>query len=336
MRVTSGGGDVYGASTRETRDLSVLAVAAQFGAVGCVRFLLANGAVVRTDEVVAAFRGGNMELMRLLWDAFPYAPPMVLALEAVRSWNAIGLRWLLDHRKGALSFHDLVRLFRGACLSGSYSCACSVLGSSASAASQLRLLPPVGAVGRVLRGGLACLQEGGREVPFIADDSMVAEYSEELQEWLPEATELRLVARHEGRDVVSVNAFIDAATGRAKTLTFVETENGLSVCGGYLDIAWREDRRPSDFGTRSFIFTLKNPLGVLPTKFAQKRGDSAAFMGRNNCFYFGNGEGFIVHQYNQTLYSDCTYEAPGQGVGLFNGDGGGVFRAARWELWEVE
>jgi hypothetical protein len=37
-----------------------------------------------------------------------------------------------------------------------------------------------------------------------------------------------------------MNAFIDAARGRAKTLTFVETENGGSISGGYLDVAWAE------------------------------------------------------------------------------------------------
>jgi hypothetical protein len=30
-----------------------------------------------------------------------------------------------------------------------------------------------------------------------------------------------------------------------------------------------------------------------------------------------------------------TYEAPSQGMALFKGDGGWLFRAARWELWKV-
>jgi hypothetical protein len=76
---------------------------------------------------------------------------------------------------------------------------------------------------------MACLK-GGREVSFIAEDSVAAEFSEELCEWLSEATVLSLVAKHEGRDLASLNAFVDAAKGRAKTLTFVETENGGSIC----------------------------------------------------------------------------------------------------------
>jgi hypothetical protein len=103
---------MFGASTHETRGLSVLAVAAHLRAVGCVRFLLMNGAVVQPAEIGAAFRGGSVEWMRLLWDAFQYAKPLDVVLKAVQSWNATGLRWVLDHKKGAISFHDLVRLFR--------------------------------------------------------------------------------------------------------------------------------------------------------------------------------------------------------------------------------
>jgi hypothetical protein len=259
---------------------------------------------------------------------------MVLALEAVRSWNAVGLRWLLEQKKIALSSRDLVRLFKCACSSGSYSCAFSVLDTGGFAAAQLRLQRPVGRVGRGFGCGMAYLK-GGREVSFLADDSIAAEYSEELREWLPEATELRLVATHEGRDLASVNAFIVAAKGRSKTMTFVETENGGSICGGYFDIAWVEDRCPRELGTGSFIFTLKNHRGVPPTKFARKRGDSAAFMRRDDCFCFGIREGFIVCPQDQRLNIGQAYEAPGEGVTLFCGDGSRVFRAARWELWEA-
>jgi hypothetical protein len=76
-----------------------------------------------------------------------------------------------------------------------------------------------------------------RGVSFVPEDSIAGAYSEEVHEWLSEAAGLELIARHEGRDAASVNAFLDAAKGRAKTLTFVETENGGSICGGYLDVA---------------------------------------------------------------------------------------------------
>jgi hypothetical protein len=187
----------------------------------------------------------------------------------------------------------------------------------------------------VLLGGLAELKSG-RCISFHPEDSKAAAYAEELMEWLPEATVVRLVARREGRRAASVDAFIDAAQGRAKTLTFVETENGGSISGGYLDVPWVANGYADDPGRGSFIFTLRNHLGAPPTKFAQKRDYCAAYAWCGSCFCFGNSEGLIVGQGRQTLYSGHSYEAPGQGVALFNGDEGGVFRAARWELWEVE
>jgi hypothetical protein len=332
LRVVSAGGDIFASSTGDGRQLSILALATQFGAVRCTKFLLTSGAKAGASEVAAASRGGDVELMRMLWEAFPDANPLEAALEAVKSWNLAGLRWLLDTKIDALSPNDLVRLFKGACSSGSYSCASSVMDFSASAEAHLRLQRPVGLVGRVLCGGLGSLKMG---VSFIPEDSMGAAYSEEVYEWLGEATEIELVAQHKGRDAASVNAFVDAAEGRAKTLTFVETENGGSICGGYLDVAWDDGGYVSDPGRRSFIFTLKNHVGVPPTKFAQTRCEYAAYMSRDNGFYFGSAEGFRVWQSDYPLNYGQTYKAPDQGVSLFCGGASGMFRAARWELWQI-
>jgi hypothetical protein len=132
-------------------------------------------------------------------------------------------------------------------------------------------------IGRVLLGGSASLKSG-RCISFNPEDSTIAPYAEELSEWLPEATGFRLVTTHEGRGAESVNAFIDAAKGRAKTLTFVETENGDSICGGYLDVPWVGSGCANDPGRKSFIFTLRNHLGVPPTKFVQRLGDYAVYV----------------------------------------------------------
>jgi hypothetical protein len=325
LLVVSAGSDLFETSTAESRWESVLSVAAQFGAVRCAQCLLMNGVKVGTPEVEAAFRSGNVEMMRLLCNAFPSANPLELALAAVMSWNVTGLRWLLDHKIGTLALSDLVRLLTGAISSGSYSCASSVLGSSETAASHLRDLCAAGVVGPALCRRLESLRLR-RGASLFAGDSMAAEYSEELSEWLPEATEARLVARHEGRDVASVNAFVDAAKGRAKTLTFVETENGGSICGGYLDVAWAEGDM-SDPGMKGFIFTLKNHLGVIPMKFAQKRSEYAAYTRRDDIIDFGCREGFQVWPCDDSLNSGVTYEAPRQGVALFKGDRGWPFRS---------
>jgi hypothetical protein len=146
---------------------------------------------------------------------------------------------------------------------------------------------------------------------------------------------MKLIARHESQDLASVEAFATKAKSRAKTLTFVETENGSSICGGYLDVTWSDGGCADDPGRRSFIFTLKNHLGVPPTKFAQKVSEQAAYMWSCHCICFGRCEGFVIGQTDGTLQSGLTYEAPRQGVALFDGDGRGTFRANRWELWEV-
>jgi hypothetical protein len=59
-----------------------------------------------------------------------------------------------------------------------------------------------------------------------------------------------------------------------------------------------------------------------------------AAMVRDNSFHFGYREGFNVWQ-GDTFLTSQTFEASAQGVALFDGDAGGLFRAARWELWQV-
>jgi hypothetical protein len=86
---------------------------------------------------------------------------------------------------------------------------------------------------------------------FMADRSMAAEFEDQLLEWLPEATSARLVATHDGRDVASINAFCDAADGLSKTVVIAVTENGESICGAFIDPAWREGDWARDTGQQS-------------------------------------------------------------------------------------
>jgi hypothetical protein len=110
LRVVCVGGDMFGASRAESRELSILAVSAQFGAVRCGKFLLANWAKVGTPEMETAFRSGHVEMMKLVWNVFPNANPLQLTLAAVKSWNVTGLRWLLDHKIGKVSLSGFVAL----------------------------------------------------------------------------------------------------------------------------------------------------------------------------------------------------------------------------------
>jgi hypothetical protein len=148
------------------------------------------------------------------------------------------------------------------------------------------------------------------------------------------------VAFH-GRDRAGITAFCDAADGLSKTVVMAVTENGKSICGGYLDRAWREGATSRDDSNKSFLFTLKNHLRVGPTKFPKKDNDwPAAYKRRDKCWHFGYWEGpYMSHGENPGVPAGGSglgehYQDVGeQGLAIFNG-GQVFFRLARWELWQ--
>jgi hypothetical protein len=161
-------------------------------------------------------------------------------------------------------------------------------------------------------------------------DSLAAAYEDELLEWLPDVETATLVAIRDGRDIASINAFCDAADGLSKTVVIAVNENGGSICGGYLDPAWREGAWARD-DSKSFLFTLKNHAGVGPTKFPKEGSDSwAAFKRRGNDWSFGYWEGPYIYKCGNPLcrglgihYEDVV----GQRQAIFNG-GQDFFRLA--------
>jgi hypothetical protein len=168
--------------------------------------------------------------------------------------------------------------------------------------------------------------------------SMAADFEEVLQEWLPETTTATLLAKHEGRDKASINAFIDAAVGHQKTLTFVQTENGESICGSFLAPAWDigDEGITRDARRESFMFTLKNSLGVLPKTFAMAAGETqAARLCRDVGAGCGIRDGWEIFDFDSPMPNGNRYEAPAQGTALFHADDRGVFRCGRWELWQT-
>jgi hypothetical protein len=180
---------------------------------------------------------------------------------------------------------------------------------------------------------------------------VAAAYEDELLEWLPDAITARLVAAHDGRDTASINAFC-AAEGLSKTVVIAVTESGASICGAYLDPAWREEGESAHGGyldpawrmpawardnRKSFLFTLKNHAGVGPTKFPKKGSDPwAAYKWLGSDWHFGDAEGpYIYEGGNPGGGLGIHYEdVVGQGQAIFNG-GQDFFRLARWELWQV-
>jgi hypothetical protein len=170
-------------------------------------------------------------------------------------------------------------------------------------------------------------------VAVIVEHSIAAEYSGELCEWLPEATELTQIASHEGRDLAGVNAGIGAAKGRAKTRRCCGEENGGSICGGYVDSAWAEGRyrNAPRTGTRSFIFTSRNP--ECHPSSPRRNEATPRHSSVSTTAHFSVKS--TVWDEGCRLNSGRGHEAPGEGMALFCGDGGGVFDGAGWELWEA-
>jgi hypothetical protein len=167
-------------------------------------------------------------------------------------------------------------------------------------------------------------------------ESIAAAFDDELLEWLPEAKSARLVASHDGRDIASLNAFCDAAEGLSKTLVIAVTKNGESICGGYLERAWREGASAQDSSKR-FLFTLKNHAGVAPTRFPMKgRSSDAAYKQRDYGWCFGFWEGPYIFKCGNPrgALGDSYQDVVGLGQAIFNG-GQDFFRLARWELWQV-
>jgi hypothetical protein len=162
--------------------------------------------------------------------------------------------------------------------------------------------------------------------------SMAEPWAKQLWEWRPQMKGTTLLAKDAGSGD-GVRAFMKAAWGHAHTFVFVETVTGGSICGGFLNPAWKQGR--IDDPTReSFLFTLKKHLAIPPTKFP-KNGDKMAAVCDPGYFRFGWSDGICVKTTGTdtgklgTRYED----AVGKGEVIFHG---GDPRWARWELWETK
>jgi hypothetical protein len=168
-------------------------------------------------------------------------------------------------------------------------------------------------------------------------ESMAAAYEDKLLEWLPGTRSAKLVSAHDGRDIASINAFCDAAEGLSKTIVIAVTENGESICGAYVEPAWKEGVWACD-SSESFLFTLKNHAGIGQTKFSKKGSDPhAAAKEGDYSWRFGSWEGPYICQGGNPGYGglgSCYQDVVGHGQAIFNG-GQDFFRLARWELWQI-
>jgi hypothetical protein len=72
------------------------------------------------------------------------------------------------------------------------------------------------------------------------------------------------------RDSFTAKEFHRRCEGRANTLTLIADTDG-NVFGGFTPVKWESGNKyKGDDSLRSFLFTLRNPHGVPPRKFALK------------------------------------------------------------------
>jgi hypothetical protein len=145
-----------------------------------------------------------------------------------------------------------------------------------------------------------------------------------------------------------VKDWIEACKGRAMTITLMKTTKGR-VCGGYLEIAWKEGNRENGSDSSAFLFSLDHRLKLTPTDpkeavwFNLGYGCGPYFSASlavynkemmnalDNCGCFTNG----VESENYKVPTDSS------GNSLLTGDGAGKkdnkkkFTLAGIETWSV-
>jgi hypothetical protein len=173
--------------------------------------------------------------------------------------------------------------------------------------------------------------------------SFAEPFEEAIRGFLPKMSKASLLASHHGCDKVSLGAFLAAAPGQTCTMVFIAMTNGNSICGGYLHPAWRNTTDAGYIGDaegKSFIFTLRNHLGVPPTKFEVSDKSHAALLENSPYFTFGGCDIRVGPSDHCSNYPDRYANPLGHGGSLFAGEGAkgrgsANLGVARWELWKI-
>jgi hypothetical protein len=108
------------------------------------------------------------------------------------------------------------------------------------------------------------------------------------------------------RDGFTANEFHRRCDGRANTLTLIADTDG-NIFGGFTPVKWDSNSyNKGDDSLQSFLFTLRNPHGVLPRKFALRaeKKQHAIYCNSAYCAAFGSGRDIGVTD-NCNANRDC-------------------------------
>jgi hypothetical protein len=107
------------------------------------------------------------------------------------------------------------------------------------------------------------------------------------------------------RDGFTARKFHRRCDGRANTLTLISDTDG-NVFGGFTPVKWESGSKyKGDNSLRSFLFTLRDPHGVPPRKFALKaeKKQKAIYCDSAYCAIFGYGNIYVYDNCNTNKYS---------------------------------
>ena len=138
----------------------------------------------------------------------------------------------------------------------------------------------------------------------------IIDYDTYLKEWLGNDCKWKLLYRASEHDYLSDSFHEYCDDVKGPTLVIIKSSEGW-IFGGYTTQSWAISRigRLKD-DDKAFIFTLKNPHGVEPTRFMKRKGDRWAI----SCnYYYGPafGKMFIIDKCNEK--NSCWIDNNGTG-----------------------
>jgi len=140
-----------------------------------------------------------------------------------------------------------------------------------------------------------------------------------LNEWanFPEDKIWKLAFRG-SKDGFTPQKFHQCCDNKGSTFTIIKSQNNF-IFGGYVPISWTSSNSYLT-DQRTFIFTIKNPHNIPPTKYTYTNNGNAVYDHASYLSTFGGGHDFYVSGNTcsvafPTSYSDTT----GKGSATFFG-----------------
>ena len=126
------------------------------------------------------------------------------------------------------------------------------------------------------------------------------------------------------RDGSDCNSFHNKCDNQGPTIVLCQNEKG-NIFGGYASISWTSDNQYHK-ADESFIFTLTNMHGTVPTRYLDKKHpQNAVYHGNDRGPSFGGGHDIYIC--NNFLNNNCSsnighsyQDVLGKGYSIFSGD----------------